>query len=177
MSAALHQRTASVPLLYSYPAANDPPSFQTRRFAAPAIPITLAARSRNVPSWKERFLATILAVHDRLATTMLLFMVIAGIWGLFSYVRGGTLSGNLAGTFLIGQGLIAVQVIAGILLYAWGYRAASSVHFLYGVTAILVLPFAWSYLRDRNPRHALMIYSLLALFIAGLAVRGMTTGR
>jgi hypothetical protein len=47
---------------------------------------------------------------------------------------------------------------------------------LYGVTAILVLPFAWSYLRDRNQRQALMIYSLLALFIVGLAIRGMSTG-
>jgi chromate transport protein ChrA len=94
---------------------------------------------------------------------------------MLSYVRGGSLSGNIAGTFLIGQALIALQVFAGVALYLGGYRAASSLHFLYGVTAILVLPFAWSYLRDRSQRQALMIYSLLALFIAGLAIRGMTT--
>ncbi len=125
---------------------------------------------------KEHPLSVLIDVHDRLATTMLLFMAVTGTWGVLSYVRGGSLSGNIAGTFLIGQALIVLQVLAGVALYIGGYRAASSVHFLYGVTAILVLPFAWSYLRDRNTRQALMIYSLLALFIAGLAIRGMTTG-
>jgi len=107
---------------------------------------------------------------------MLLFMAVTGTWGVLSYARGGSLTGTIAGTFLIGQGLIALQVIAGVALYIGGYRPASSIHMLYGVTAILVLPFAWSYLRDRSQRQALMIYSLLALFIAGLAIRGMTTG-
>ena len=115
-------------------------------------------------------------IHERLATTMLLFMAVAGTWGVFSFLRGGTLSGSLAGTFVIGQGLIAAQVIAGVVLVARGFRPTTQVHYLYGATAILVLPFAWTYLRDRNPRQALLIYSLLALFIAGLSIRGMTTG-
>jgi hypothetical protein len=115
-------------------------------------------------------------IHDRLATTMLLFMAVAGTWGVFSFVRGGTLSGSLAGTFVIGQLLVVAQVVAGLALVARGFRPTTSVHYLYGLTAILVLPFAWSYLKDRNPRQALLIYSLLALFIAGLAIRGMTTG-
>lgn len=129
------------------------------------------ARLRKGPN-----LDALVAIHDRLATTMLLFMAVLGTWGVLSYARGGTLSGNIAGTFLIGQGLVAVQVLAGVALYVGGYRPTNSIHLLYGVTAILVLPFAWSYLRDRNPRQALMIYSLLALFIAGLATRGMATG-
>jgi hypothetical protein len=107
---------------------------------------------------------------------MLLFMAAAGTWGMVSFLRGGTLSGNLAGTFLIGQALILAQVGAGLILAIRGFRPATSVHYLYGATAVLVLPFAWTYLKDRNPRQALLVYSLLALFVAGLAVRGMTTG-
>jgi hypothetical protein len=107
---------------------------------------------------------------------MLLFMTVAGIWGMVSFFRGGTLSGSLAGTYAIGQILIAAQVLAGLILVARGFRPSTSVHYLYGATAVLVLPFAWTYLKDRNPRQALLIYSLLALFIAGLSVRGMTTG-
>ena len=107
---------------------------------------------------------------------MLLFMAIAGVWGVASFVRGGTLSGSLAGTFLIGQALVAAQVLVGVVLVVRDFRAPTSVHYLYGATAVLVLPFAWTYLRDRNPRQALLIYSLLALFIAGLSIRGMTTG-
>jgi tryptophan-rich sensory protein len=82
----------------------------------------------------------------------------------------------LAGTFVIGQVLIVIQVAAGVSLLAWGNRPADSTHYLYGATAILILPFAWSYLRARDQRQALLFYSLVALFIAGLAVRGITTG-
>lgn len=116
-------------------------------------------------------------LHDRLATSVLLFMVAVGLWGIVGFFRGGSLSGSLAGAFAIGQGLIAVQVLAGVALVLLGRRPPSSVHYLYGATAILVLPFAWSYLRSRNPRLALLYYSLGSLFIAGLAIRGMTTGR
>ncbi len=116
-------------------------------------------------------------LHDRLAVSVLLFMFIAGFWGLLSYIRGGTLSGSLAGTFLIGQGLVVVQVLAGLGLVILGGRPVTSVHYLYGVTAVLVLPFVWSYVRERDQRQGLLFYSLIALFVAGLAVRGMTTGR
>jgi len=124
---------------------------------------------------KETLLATLLLIHDRLATTVLLFMLAVGLWGLLSFVRGESLSGSLAGALVIGQGLIAVQVLFGILLLAKGARAASSVHYLYGATAVLVMPFVWSYVRDRHPRQALLFYSLVSLFIVGLAIRGMTT--
>ena len=103
-------------------------------------------------------------------------MAALGIWGLVSFLRGGTLSGSLAGAFVIGQALVVVQVLAGVALVLGGRRPPSSVHYLYGATAVLVLPFVWSYLRDRDQRQALLFYSLLTLFIAGLAVRGMTTG-
>ncbi|CAA9546984.1 MAG: hypothetical protein AVDCRST_MAG49-1458 [uncultured Thermomicrobiales bacterium] len=103
-------------------------------------------------------------------------MAVLGCWGLFSYLRGGVLSGSIAGTFLIGQVLIVVQSVAGVALYLLGARPVEGTHYLYGITAVLVLPFLYSYLRDRYPRQGLAIYSLLALFIAGLAVRGMTTG-
>lgn len=107
---------------------------------------------------------------------MLLFMSVLGIWGIIAYIRGESLSGSLAGAFVIGQMLIAAQVFAGVALLAMGARPVDSTHYLYGITAVLILPFVWTYLRDRNQRQALLVYSLIALFVAGLAVRGITTG-
>ena len=121
-------------------------------------------------------LSTLLLIHERLATSMLLFTAAVGFWGLVSFFRGATLSGSLAGALAIGQGLIVVQVLAGVGLVLEGSRPVTSTHYLYGITAVLVLPFVWSFLRDRDQRQALLIYSLLTLFIAGLAIRGMTTG-
>lgn len=103
-------------------------------------------------------------------------MTAVGLWGLVSFLRGGTLSGSLAGALAIGQGLIVVQILAGTVLLFSGGRPATAVHYLYGVTALIVLPFVWSYVRDRDQRQALLFYSLVTLFIAGLATRGITTG-
>ena len=108
---------------------------------------------------------------------MMLFMVALGVWGLFAYVRGQTVTGSYAGALVIGEVLVVVQVLAGLLILTTAARPPTATHYLYGITAVLVLPFAWSYFRDRDQRQALLIYSLIALFIFGLAVRGMMTGR
>jgi hypothetical protein len=115
-------------------------------------------------------------MHDRMATTVLLFMAVVGCWGMFSFLRGQTMSGSLSGALVIGQVLIVIQGLLGAALYIDGFRPQSIVHILYGITAACVLPIAWSYIRERHPRQTLFFYSLAALFIAGLAIRGMTTG-
>jgi hypothetical protein len=117
-----------------------------------------------------------LILHDRLATTVMLFMFAVGFWGLFSFVRGEVLSGSISGALAIGQALVMAQAGLGVALYAGGHRASSSIHYLYGLSAVLVTPFVWSYMRDRHPRQALLFYSLMALFVGGLAIRGMATG-
>lgn len=114
--------------------------------------------------------------HDRLSITIILFFAVAGSWGLFEYVRGGSLSGNIAGALIIGQVLVVIQGTLGMVLFVFGSRPNNLVHLLYGFTAALVLPFVWSYMRERAPRQALLFYSLFALFIVGLAIRGITTG-
>ncbi len=114
--------------------------------------------------------------HDRLSLTIILFFAVAGSWGLFEYVRGRSLSGSIAGALIIGQVLVVIQGALGMVLFLFGNRPNNLVHLLYGFTAALVLPFVWSYMRDRAPRQALLLYSLIALFIVGLAIRGITTG-
>jgi hypothetical protein len=116
-------------------------------------------------------------LHDRLSITMMLFMAAVGGWGIFSYLRGHSMSGSYAGALAIGEALVLTQAGAGAAMVATGARPTTATHYLYGLTAVLVLPFAWSYLRARNQRQALLIYSLVALFIFGLAARGIITGR
>ena len=119
---------------------------------------------------------TMMLLHDRLSVTVMLFWGAIGLWGIVSWARGGSLSGSQAGALAIGEVLVIVQVLAGVALFAGGFRPSTSVHYLYGATAILAIPFAWSYYRDRDQRTALLVYSLICLFIFGLAIRGMSTG-
>ena len=116
-------------------------------------------------------------LHDRLAVTLILFMFVTGVWGVVAYARGGALSGSFSGTLAIGQALIMAQVLAGVALVIVGLRPPDPTHYLYGATAILSLPFVWSYARRRDARQALLMYAIVALFIFGLGVRGITTGR
>jgi len=109
--------------------------------------------------------------------TVILFMAAVGLWGIFIYLRGQSVTGSYAGALAIGEALVLAQVAAGVLIVGAGARPPSSTHYLYGITAVLVLPFAWSYFRNRDQRQALLIYSLVTLFIFGLAVRGIMTGR
>lgn len=113
-------------------------------------------------------------LHGTLAQTVMYYFFVVGIWGIIEYVRGGELGGNIGGAFVIGQILVCVQVLLGIIILAGGYRVLST-HYLYGISAIISLPFAWSYMRSRHPRQALMVYSLVALWIFGLAIRGIVT--
>ncbi len=59
-------------------------------------------------------------MHDRLSVTVMLFMAAAGLWGLFLYLRGNAMTGSFAGALVIGEALVIVQVLAGVLLFAQG---------------------------------------------------------
>lgn len=146
------------------------------RIAARAVPRPIHFGSAIAPPHRRRSaLDVLLLLHDRLATSVMLFWLAVGLWGVFAWLRGGAVSGSYAGALAIGVALVVVQVAAGVGLFLAGARPGQATHYLYGITAILVVPFAWSYLRDRDQRQALMVYALLALFVFGLAIRGMTT--
>jgi heme A synthase len=112
-----------------------------------------------------------------LSITVMLFMAAVGVWGLFTFARNGVLDGSISGALIIGQVLIGVQGVAGMAIFIEGTnRPADTVHILYGVAAFVTMPFVWSYVRERHPRQGLFFYSLAALFIMGLAIRGISTG-
>jgi hypothetical protein len=115
-------------------------------------------------------------MHDRLSITVVLFMFAVGVWGVVSFIGGGSLGGSLSGAMAIGQVLITLQVLLGVALLIGDARPANTMHYLYGVTIVILLPFAYSYLQRRDPRQALLFFSLAALFIGGLAIRAITTG-
>lgn len=114
--------------------------------------------------------------HDRLSLTVVLFMFAVGLWGVLEFLKGGSLGGSISGAMIIGQILIALQVLFGVALLFGDRRPVDSMHYLYGVTILVVLPFAYSYLQKRDPRQALLFFSLAALFLGGLAIRAITTG-
>lgn len=116
-----------------------------------------------------------LALHSVLSNSIIMYLLLIGLWGLVGYFRGFGLSPNYRGALVIGEVVLLVQAVLGVTLLLMGGAPRDGLHFLYGVAAFLGLPLAYSYVRGRDPRSALLVYSLTALFVFGLALRATIT--
>ena len=73
-------------------------------------------------------------------------------------------------------GLVLVQGVLGALLYAMGGRPLEQVHLIYGVGAILALPFFMYIERTAQKRPAMSSYIWGGFLLAGIALRAIMTG-
>jgi heme A synthase len=117
----------------------------------------------------------VLTTHELVARAMVLYYTVVGLWGLILAVRKAEFSSALRGALIIGVVLGIVQAVVGLGLLLSGLRPADDLHFLYGASVILTLPLVASYIVDKKVSRVLA-YSLASLFMAGLALRAITTG-
>jgi hypothetical protein len=123
-------------------------------------------------------MATLALLHARLLITILLFFGALAIWGFFGYLRGQGVSGSYRGALAIGELLMLAQFILGVLLLLNGQQAyRQAIHILYGIVAIITLPGTFAYTRGRDGRWERLIYVAVCLFLCGIALRALTTGR
>ena len=115
-------------------------------------------------------------VHGRVATAMVLFAAIAGVWGLVDYFRHRTVTPNYWGVIVVGNIAALIQAAIGMTLAIQGQPLARGwVHILYGIVLVLWIPLIHYFNRNRESRQELLICALVSLFEAGIAIRAMTT--
>ncbi len=102
-------------------------------------------------------------------------MLFCGLWGLVAYFRGSRVTPSYTGALFLGEAIIAVQGILGMVMVVLGLLPRDLMHFLYGVASLLALPVAFTYMKGRTDREAQLVFSLVALFVFGLAIRAQTT--
>lgn len=116
-----------------------------------------------------------LQLHERLQSTVVLFMLALGLWGLFNYFRGNPVTSNYKGALIIGEILLIIEAVLGLVVFLYGLRPARTyIHILYGITAILALPGAFAYTKGRDDRWEGLVYACVSLFLTGLAIRLQT---
>ena len=120
----------------------------------------------------------LLVMHARLLFTILLFFGALAIWGFVGFLRDQALSGGYRGALVIGELLLIAQFLIGVALWIGGQHAyREGIHILYGVVAIITLPGTFAYTRGRDSRYEQLIYAVVCLFLCGIALRALETGR
>lgn len=119
--------------------------------------------------------------HARIGNSAILFMVIAGFWGLWRWSRRQGVNPNYLGMLIVGELLIIVQGLVGAYMWLVLRRLVllerPGMHLLYGILTVLTLPAAYSFIQGKlDARREQLIYALVCLFLAGLLWRAMTTG-
>lgn len=114
-------------------------------------------------------------VHARLATTMLLFLSVAGVWGLAIFFLRRSINGSYWGILAIGEILILAQFIIGVILWIDGARPARTIHVLYGIVAAIAIPGYYAYTQGRDDHRTSLTYGLICLFLVGISIRAIST--
>ena len=94
-------------------------------------------------------------LHATLANTIVLYLALVGLWGLWLGIRALGPTASFRGALVIAELAAVAQGVVGL---------------------VLALPLAATLVRDRAPRGQSVALGIAALFTAGLAIRGITTG-
>ena len=119
---------------------------------------------------------TLTFVHGRVATAMVLFAAIAGVWGMVDYFRHRAVTPNYWGVIVVGNIVALIQAAIGVVLALQGRPLTRGwIHILYGVVLALWIPLIQVFNRNREGRQELLMCGLVSLFEAGIALRAITT--
>lgn len=122
---------------------------------------------------------TLFFIHDGLATAAWLFFLIVGVWGLVRAGRGLGTDGAYIGAVATGQIIFIAQGIIGGLLWlnsGSGGLVRPGIHLLYGLFAIVFLPFIYLVtLRGDDSNQAQWILAFSTLFMFGISLRSIVT--
>jgi hypothetical protein len=117
----------------------------------------------------------VLSLHGRVALAIVLYLTVVGLWGIVLGVRGSGPTPSFIGALVIAEIAAIAQGLLGFVVLLFYRPPSQSLHILYGFALAAAIPLAATLVRKRERRTASLTFGLIALFAAGLAIRGMTT--
>jgi hypothetical protein len=102
--------------------------------------------------------------------------------GMFAYgffigiIRHGDVTPFYRRATYIAAGIMAFESLVGLLMYIGGLRPAEDVHLIYGMGAVLALPFFIFVEVTAKKRPAMGSYLWGFAVLAGILIRGIMTG-
>lgn len=120
---------------------------------------------------------SLIELHGRIGYTALYYTIIMALWGGWRYIRKQGVDSSYWGAMLIAEVLFLAQAALGAYLWlsGTGSLAGRSIHILYGVVSILVIPGAYVYTHGEEQRRGMLIYGVAFLFMVGIILRAIAT--
>ncbi|MFZ1399629.1 MAG: hypothetical protein WAS33_22180 [Candidatus Promineifilaceae bacterium] len=117
----------------------------------------------------------VVILHEGLSNMSWMFFLALGLWGLVRAIRVLPVDGSYLGAVAIGQGLLWVQSVIGVILWINGRLATLSrpeVHILYGAFVMIFLPFIYfTALRGDDSNRGQWVLAFSTLFMFGVVLR------
>lgn len=123
---------------------------------------------------------SIAGIHASIATTVMLFNTVLGLWGLLKLIRkqhAERIDGSFWGAIALSPVLGLVQAALGLIMLSQGLGAnVRLVHYLYGALCVIAVPSTFAFTRGRDDRGALLIYVAVLFLTAIFGLRAYMTG-
>lgn len=117
--------------------------------------------------------AIVVMLHGRLTSAVILFALAGAAWGLWTYSQKRQPDSNYWGVLVVGEVLLFVQAVSGLVMVGMGAWPTRGVHGWYGVASAFVWPLVWLYTRDCAEQRQALMYGLASLALVALATRAM----
>lgn len=115
-------------------------------------------------------------IHNRLANTVILYLVALVIWALWKFFRRERMSPNFRGALMISMLLIIVQALLGGILWLTNHRPETGMHWIYGLIGVLGVPAIYSFTRGRQNRYEMLVTGAGLLLLVVIIFRSVATG-
>lgn len=117
----------------------------------------------------------LIQIHDILANTFLYFSAIIALWALFHMIRGRAIGGDFFGAVVIGEVVVVLQAVVGIVMMFTGLVPARGIHYLYGAVAVLMWPAVFAITRGETSEREALYWALSSGFLFGIILRAIQT--
>lgn len=117
----------------------------------------------------------ILSIHARLGNTLFYYAAIMIVWGFWRMFRRQPVDSTYWSALVIGEIMIIIQGVLGIVLALTGKKLGIPLHMLFGGLSLVVLPLVYYYTRGRQNRRDMLVYAISLLLMIALVAGALRT--
>lgn len=114
-------------------------------------------------------------IHGLLGNAVVIFTALVALWAGLHVLQKREIGGDFWGGVIIGEGLMVLQMLVGVILTLRGAMPARTIHFVYGGIGLITWPAVFAFTRGDTSRRSAVFWLLFSLFLFGVSLRAIFT--